>query len=180
MGFEKFDPGKEKWENYKERMELWFETQKIKAEDYNIYLLTLLDAGTYGILKDLLAPALPKSTTYENITAALSLHYNPKKLELAERFKFANRKQLPGESYTDFTTELRKLSAECDFGDFLDEALSLMFTCGISDEAVQKRLIMLEKPKFKDILELALCFISIKMTPKYSRDPDTFSRDSRL
>ena len=58
-----YDPNKEVWENYHERMELWFEANDIKAAQYVPTLLTMNGSETYGILKDLLAPD-PKKVSH--------------------------------------------------------------------------------------------------------------------
>ena len=47
----------------------------------------------------------------------------PKLLKIAEHFRFYKRNQQQGEHVTDYVAELRRLAVNCEFGNFLDEAL---------------------------------------------------------
>ena len=73
----------------------------------------------------------------------------------AERFSFYRRSQLVGESVADFVAELRRLARNCQFGDFLDEALRDRLVCGLQNEAIQRRLLTEAKLTFAGALELA-------------------------
>ena len=41
----------------------------------------------------------------------------------------------------DFAAQLKKLSAHCEFGTFLDEALRDRFVCGLRKEPIQRKLL---------------------------------------
>lgn len=60
---------------------------------------------------------------------------------IGERFRFYQRLQKAGESIADFIADLRRLSINCEFGDFLDQALRDPFVCGVRNEALQKNLL---------------------------------------
>ena len=90
------------------------------------------------------------------LIAVLKNHFSPPSLILAERFQFGIRNQKVGESVTEFATALRALTAKCEFGTFLDDALSLRFVCGIRDKSTQKRLLLLKNPTFKEVLDTAV------------------------
>ena len=146
----------EDWENYQERMEHCFKTNDVKPDQQASALLALIGASTYRILKDLLAPAKPSTKTYAELVTALRDHFSPPTLTLAERFQFGIRNQKVGESITEFATALRALTAKCEFGTFLDDALSLRFVCGMRDKSTQKRLLLLKNPTFKEVLDTAV------------------------
>ena len=55
----------------------------------------------------------------------------------------------------DYLAELRRLAATCDFKDFLQEALCNRFVCGITNEAVQHRLLMESELTFTKAVEMA-------------------------
>lgn len=158
--FDTYDPNKEAWENYLERLELWFRANKIDTKEHSIHLLTLIGKDTYGVLKNLTAPAKPSDKTYAEITATLQEHFSPATLTLAERFKFGMRNQKEDESVSDFATALRALSAKCEFDTFLDDALCLRLVCGLRERALQMKLIMLKEATFKDVLETAIKYES--------------------
>ena len=82
-------------------------------------------------------------------------HYEPKPLIITERFYFHQRKQATGESITDYVAKLQRLSAHCEFGDYLDQALRDCLVCGLRAESIQKRLLAEADLTLKKALELA-------------------------
>lgn len=91
-----FQEGKESFVNYAERMEQFFVANEVKDEKKVAVLLSVIGHATYGILKNLLQPQLPKNTSFENIVGALKNYYMPKPLVISERFKFNKRNQKEG------------------------------------------------------------------------------------
>jgi len=88
------------------------------------------------------APDKVKDKTFDEITTILLQHYEPKPLVISERFNFNRRQQTANESVADYVAELRRLSAHCEFGTFLDDALRNRFVCGLQSKAVQKKLLV--------------------------------------
>ena len=109
-------PDQEKFTAYLERIELLFEANDIVEEKKVPVFLTVVGVPTYGLLRNLLAPANPRSKTFAEITAVLKAHFEPKPLVIAERFHFHRRNQLSGESVTVYVAELRRLANNCAFG----------------------------------------------------------------
>ena len=54
---------------------------------------------------------------YEDVTAALTAHFRPKKNKWAERYSFRKRAQKENETLDTLIAELRNLSLSCDFGE---------------------------------------------------------------
>ena len=69
---------------------------------------------------------------------ALKSHFEPKLLIIAERFKFHQRGQAPGETVAEYVAELCRLATHCEFGSYLDEALRDRFVCGLKGEECKK------------------------------------------
>ena len=134
-----FQEGKETFVNYVERMEQFFVVNEVKNEKKVAVFLSVVGPATYGILKNLVQPALPKDKTLQEIVEALKNYYMPKPLVISERFKFNKRNQREGESVNEYVCELKKLSSFCEFGDFLKEALRDRLVCGLKSEAIQKK-----------------------------------------
>lgn len=63
------------------------------------------------------------TTQYDDLTRAQSTHYKPAPVEIAERFRFQKCNQKEGEPISDYVVALRQLSATCNFGQYLDDAL---------------------------------------------------------
>ena len=72
----------------------------------------------YSLLRNLVSPAKPNARTYDEITGTLAVHLKPKKIVIAERFKFYDRKQDSTESVNEFVAVIRKLASTCVFGVF--------------------------------------------------------------
>lgn len=55
-------------------------------------------------------------TTYDESLELLRRHFRPKVNVVAERYRFRQRGQRPGESISDFVAALRGLASKCNFG----------------------------------------------------------------
>ena len=84
-----------------------------------------------GILSDLCSPEAPFDKTYGDLATILKDHFAPKKLLIAERYRFHNCIQLEGESVSTFATKLKYLASTCYFGTHLNEALRDRLVCGL-------------------------------------------------
>lgn len=60
-----FEDEHELWQCYKERLDQYFIANDVKDEKKVPALLSLVGGKTYSILRDLTAPDLPASKTYE-------------------------------------------------------------------------------------------------------------------
>ena len=102
-------------------------------------LLTAFGPETYGLLRNLWTPEKPDAKSYKELVEILNSDLHPKPLVIAERFNFYNRLRNDPESVADFAAQLKKLSAHCEFGTFLDDALSDRFVCGLRKESIQRK-----------------------------------------
>ena len=62
--------------------------------------------------------------------------------KIAERFRFYSRQQQSEETVAEYLAELRKLAINCEFGNFLEDALCDRLVCKLKDEATQWRLLI--------------------------------------
>ena len=58
-----------------------------------------------------------------------------------ERYKFNNRSQEPGETIDAYATAVRTLADTCSFGNLKEEMIRDRLVCGISDNALRKKLL---------------------------------------
>lgn len=77
------------------------------------------------------------------LTRNLRDFYDSVPLEIAENFKFHQRKQRKGESVQEFLASLHKLSVYCNFGDYLKTALQNQLVFGLANKRIQARLLEL-------------------------------------
>ena len=151
-----FKPESDSLQSYIERAKIYFAANEIQDEKQAIVFLSELGERTYAVLRNLVAPDLPQDKSLDEIVTALSSHYEPKPIVIAQRFHFHRRNQLPTESITEFVAELRRLSIHCSFGANLDEALRDRLVCGLRSENIQKRLLTIADLTFKNALDTAL------------------------
>jgi hypothetical protein len=96
---------------------------------------------TDNLLRTLTRSTKPAKKYYREINKLLGDHLSPKPLSIAERFRFRKRKQLEGESISDYVAVLRKLAEHCDFGDRLTDDLRDRLVCGMRHENIQNKLL---------------------------------------
>ena len=60
---------------------------------------------------------------YKSALAALDRHFTPMVNVVAERYKFRQRSQLPGESIDSYIVALKVLASTCQFTTFHDEMI---------------------------------------------------------
>lgn len=125
-------------EAYLERMQLFIDANSIKDDKRVVVLLSVIRSKMYGILRNVLAPEKPNEKTYDQLTAALKAHFNPKPVVIAERFHFHHRTQSGEESVTEYVAELKKLARNCNFGQHLEEALRDRLVCGMRSQGAQR------------------------------------------
>ena len=112
---QEFEPDTESISAYLERLQMFFEANDIAAEKKVSVLLTVIGKQNFSLLRNLVAPATPKDKSFDDLTALLKTHFEPKKLVIAERFNFYRRDQHDGESIMDFVADLRRLTLNCEF-----------------------------------------------------------------
>ena len=119
-----FDPEKEEWTQYVERLDHFFVANGIEnVEKKRAILSTVIGPTTYRLLRNLLSPSRLDEKTYEELVDALKEHYNPRPSEIVQRFKFNTRFQQPEESISTYVSLLRSLAEFCNFGAALDDML---------------------------------------------------------
>lgn len=152
---EHFNPRENDITSYLERLEQLFVCNVVEQDKKVALLLTLLGGEAYGVLRDLLAPDLPSSKSYEELKQCLVSHYSPKRLVIAERYKFYSAMQESNESIKSFTTKLKNLSQYCNFGQFLSECLRDRLVCGIHSHSIKRKLLAEDNLTFERAYEIA-------------------------
>ena len=75
-----FKEGDEKITEYLERVELYFDANDIKEEKKVPVLLSATGAKTYGLIRSLVTPAVPKDMSFEEISKV----FEPKPISCRE------------------------------------------------------------------------------------------------
>ena len=117
-----FNSQLEDWRSYTECMQNYFIANDIKSESkQRAILLSVCGARTYKLIRSLLSPQEPKDVSFADIIKQMTNHYQPKPsiIVIVQRFKFHSCSRKPGESVATYTAELKQLSEDCAFGEFL-------------------------------------------------------------
>ena len=85
----------------------------------------------------------------------LRTHYKPKRLVVAETYRFHRCIQEENENVSDYSARLRHYASTCDFGQFLNRSLHDQFICVIRNSATRKKLLN-EDRTFQDVLKVAI------------------------
>lgn len=149
-----FNPKKEDWESYIERLELYFEAKDVKPEKKLAILLTKVGTEMYKLIRELCAPTKPKDKVYQDIVDLVKNHLNPKRNEPMERCTFQQARQAPNESIANFVARLKELALHCNFSD-LNTALRDQLVCGIQDHDSRVALFSEEKLTYDKAVQLA-------------------------
>ena len=99
---EAFDETNDDWNAYVERLEQYFIAKEIKDNKQVAVMLSLMGNKTYGLLRNLAAPAKSSSLSFKTIIETLQKHLSPRPLLIAERFRFHKRNQLEGETVSSY------------------------------------------------------------------------------
>jgi len=163
FAIEAFDPTVTNWKRWLKRFEGAVTVFKIPEAQKVAYLLHFIGSKSFDILCDKLAPLDPYTQTYNTVASHLEDFYAPAPLEIAENYRFHQRKQSDGESIHQYVAVLHKLSINCNFGSYLKMALRNQFVFGFTSRRTQARLLETKNLTFDKAVEIAL---SMELTEK--------------
>lgn len=103
----------EDFESYVERFQHYLQANKVSDDLKVATFVTAMGKKTYRTLKNLLAPVKPEEKDYDHLVKVLKEHYSPKRMVIAERFRFNCRIQHGNETVAAFAVELKRLAATC-------------------------------------------------------------------
>ena len=150
-----FDLKTDNIREYIERVEQYFIANDVTDEKkQTAVFLTIIGNETYNLFRNLLASESLAGKTVKMLSETLIEHLKPQPIIIAERYKFYCRDQSENETVTKYLAELRKLTLNCDFKDFLDQALKDRFACGLQNNSIRRRLLEERKLTLKSATEL--------------------------
>ncbi|XP_062542480.1 uncharacterized protein LOC134210451 [Armigeres subalbatus] len=131
------------WPLYEERLKRFFVAYQIDDKDdkrKSAFLLTAVSMEVYQIVKNLTFPALPENKKFSELCDLLKQRFTPTLVVFRERAKFFEARQGEGESIVEWSTRLKKLAANCEFGDQLNPFLLNIFVTGMRRGPIFERL----------------------------------------
>lgn len=134
---------KEKWALWKQKFELYMSAAgwdtKPGERQVAIFLNLIGDDGLEKF--NTFEMSVEDKKSIEKVLAEFEKFCSPKANETVDRHIFFTRIQKSGESFSDYLTELKVLSATCGFGQLRDSLIKDRIVCGINDPEVRNRLL---------------------------------------
>ena len=152
---------------YIERVDQYFYANDINdAKKKTAIFLAFIGSDTYSLLRNLLAPVSRSTKTVEELFETLKEHLKLQTIVIAERYKCYRSDQKENETISDYIAALRKLTLNCNFREFLDEALRGRFVCGLINDSIRRRLLAERTLTLKMAIDLAKTFESAEVETK--------------
>ena len=136
-----FQEGQENWTCYCERLEQFFQSNRI-GDEGNAELLSVCSGSVYQFIRNLVALGKPSDKSFFELVTLVCTHFCPSPSIMVQRYNFNSQSQKDRESVSQFVAELHKLSDHCDFGNSLEDMLQDRLVCGTRDGRVQWRLLI--------------------------------------
>lgn len=136
-----FDPATTTWKRWLQRLWGAFIVFGITGSARVPYLLHYVGPAAFDVLCNRLDPEDPFTQSFHTLIKKLEEFYAPAPLEIAENYKFYQRKQAEGESVQQFVAALHKLSIYCKFGHYLKTALRNQVMFGLLNKKARARLL---------------------------------------
>lgn len=134
-------------------------------------MISVIRRKAYGTLRDLCSPTSPKEKGFSELCQLLQDYYKPKRLEVAETYRFHPCIQEENESVSSYSARLRHHASTCNFGEFLNRSLRDQFVSGIRSTATRKKLLN-EDRTFQDALKVAVADeVASKETLQFHQEP---------
>ena len=140
---------------YVERVEMFFLVNQVKPDLKLPSLIAAMGDEAYELLSNLSSPKKPSEKSYDEVIKLMADHLEPKASIMTERYRFRLRRQLVGESITQYISELKKMSKYCDFKSDLEDNLRDQLVCGLRSEAIRQRLFAEENLVYGTAVKIA-------------------------
>lgn len=163
FAIEFFDPDVANWNRWLKRFEDAVAVFKVADSQRVAYFLHFIGPTSFDLICDKLAPEDPYKQPYKVLTEKLAEFYSPAPLEIAENFRFHQRKQQEGETVEQFVAALQKLSIHCNFGAYLTTVLRNHVVFGLRSKRIQSRLLEMRDLTFEKAVETA---VSMELSEK--------------
>lgn len=104
-------------------------------------LITLLGSEGLKIYDTFTFTVPADARKIEPVLDKFTAHFEPRRSEVFERFKFLRRHQLPGETLDSWLIDLRGLVKSCGYGNSVDSVLRDQVVLGVADPLVREKLL---------------------------------------
>ena len=133
----------EHWKRWKQELEFYLTATEKDSKDNKVKSSILLTCiGPQGReIYNTFSLSDENKLNFDQIIIKFDEYCSPRKNMTLIRHKFLSYKQREGQTFSEFVTQLRKLSTDCEFGELRDSLIRDIIVIGIVDKRVQERLL---------------------------------------
>ena len=134
----------EQWKIWRQELELYLTATESDTKSDKIktsILLTCIGKRGREIYNTFTWENVGDSLKFNIVIEKFKEYCNPRTNVTFLRYKFFTYKKVDGQSFDEFVTELKKRSAECQFGTLKDELVRDIIICGLADNRLRERLL---------------------------------------
>lgn len=144
------------WKKFKKAMEVYMIASGCADKDKRIQAAVWLHClgEEAGEILDTLGITETEKSDPVKIIKYLDEHFLPKVNISIERHKFNTRVQGESESFDSFLNDLRKISANCEFGNLKEDMIRDRIVCAVYDKRVKDRLLRETELKLQKAIEI--------------------------
>jgi predicted aspartyl protease len=133
--------GKEPFENWAERLDVFFAANSIMDEGkQKSVFLTVCGPELYQLIRSLTSPTKPMDKTLAELSGLVTNHLNPKPNIIVERYRFNISMRKADVSISSYIAQLRHLSRNCDYKD-VNDMIRDRLVAGINNINIQRKLL---------------------------------------
>ena len=96
----------------------------------------------------------------------------PRKNTTMARHRFLTHKQTTGQSFSEFVTELKNLSDDCEFGDLKDSLVKDIIICGVNNNNLRERFLREDGIDLLKVIKIGLAAEQTKFHAKQLQEED--------
>lgn len=134
------------WQRFKQKLELYFTVTKphdkpLSKEAKTAILLSLAGEDVLEVFNNFSFSEAESKEDYEAVVCKLDAYWAAQTNEVYARYLFRKRMQATGESFEQFSRDVRMQARSCNFGQLTDSMIRDQIVIGISNEGLRAKLL---------------------------------------
>ena len=142
------------WKTHKQDLQIFFMAAGLSEESElrKVSILLYSLGSKYGSVFENFGLSAEEKKKFKTVVQKFDDYFQPTKVTKLYMKKFEDRHQQPGESVSQYISELRDIAKYCEFGDTLDRQLCKQISIGVRDKVLRDKL-WSEELTLKQIIE---------------------------
>ena len=173
---------REHWKLWKQELEFYMVATETDSKDDKVkssILLTCIGPQGREVYNTLTFRTGENKLDYKLIIEKFEQYCVPRKNVTLVRHKFFTYKQREGQSFDEFTTQLKKLAADCEFEELKSSLIKDIIVVGVSDDRLRERMLREPKLTLKNAIQLGQSAEQTKLHSKELKQEMDISKINR-